>query len=68
MRKTDATFKVESGVKIDGATGGTLTVEAPTANGTVLVTFRPKGRQRKYTLTLPEVCDMIAWRVAKKEA
>lgn len=65
-RKTDATFSVK-GVHVDRKSTGTLTIEAPRASGVVLVTFRP-SYGRPYTLTLPEVCEMIAWRVAKKEA
>jgi hypothetical protein len=66
MRKTAATFKFDHGSHVDGQTGGTLTVkETPI---TTLCTFRPKFGRREYTLTLPEVCEIIAWRVAKKEA
>jgi len=65
-RSTDAHFKVDR-CHVDGRDSGTLTIEAPKATGAVLVTYRPT-RGREYTLTLPEVCEMIAWRVAKKEA
>ncbi len=66
MRKTNATFSV-TGVHIDGKTEGTLTVEAPRA-GITLVSYRPWGSRKEYTLTIGEVAEMIAWRVAKKEA
>jgi len=65
-RSTDARFKVAN-IHVDGQDHGTLTVEAPKASGAVLVTFRP-SRGREYTLTIQEVCEMIAWRAAKKEA
>ncbi len=65
-RVTDAHFKVE-GAHVDGKSRGTLTIEAPKASGAVLVSYRPT-HGREYTLTLPEVAEMIAWRVAKKEA
>lgn len=65
-RTTDARFTVE-GFHIDGKTSGTLTIEAPKPSGAVLVTARP-AYGRAYTLTLPEVFEMICWRVAKKEA
>jgi len=65
-RVTDARFKVE-GAHVDGTSRGTLRIEAPKASGVILVSYRP-SHGREYTLTLPEVCEMIAWRTAKKEA
>jgi hypothetical protein len=65
VRKSAAHFKV-IGCHVDGRPDGTLTVEAPTPRGVVLVTYKP-SRGRDYTLTLPEVCEMIAWRAVKKE-
>lgn len=65
-RTTDARFKVEK-CHVDGRDGGVLTIEAPTASGVVLVTYRPH-RGQAYTLTLAEVCEMVAWRAAKKLA
>lgn len=65
-RIRDARFRVE-GAHVDGTSRGTLTIEAPKASGAVLVTYRPT-RGREYTVTLPEVAEMIAWRVARREA
>jgi hypothetical protein len=65
-RKTDSHFKV-SGVHIGkGASHGSLTIEAPKASGAVLCTYKP-AHGRDYTLTIQEVCEMVAWRVVKKE-
>jgi hypothetical protein len=65
-RKSDAHFKV-SGVHIGKESPcGTLTIEAPKASGAILVTYKP-SYGRDYTLTLQEVCEMICWRVTKKE-
>ena len=65
-RSTDAKFRV-CGAHVDGKSEGTLTIEAPKASGTVLVTYRPL-HGRAYTILLAEAAEMIAWRVAKKEA
>lgn len=66
MRKRDARFKV-TGCHVDGKSSGTLTIEAPKASGALLITYKP-SRGRDYTMILQEVCEMICWRVAKKEA
>lgn len=65
-RSTNATFKVEGGLHVDGQRSGTLIIEAPKATGTVIVTFRPHHSRREYTLTIGEVCEMIASRAVKK--
>lgn len=62
-RSTDAAFPVK--VHIDGTGTGTLTIEAPMPSGAVLVTYRPKGARRQYTVTLPEVAEMVCARAAK---
>lgn len=65
VRKSDSHFRVV-GAHVDGKSEGTLTVEAPRGDGSVLVGYRPLGNKCVYRLMLGEVCEMIAWRAAKK--
>lgn len=55
--------KVE-GVRIDGRTQAWLTIER---KGLVAV-VRPFRSARKYILTLAEVCEIVAWKAAKRDA
>jgi hypothetical protein len=65
-----ARFKVNE--RCDGAASCTVIVEAPNPPSVVpslrtLITVRPKGRRRVYTLPLATVAEMIVARVVKAE-
>lgn len=58
-----ASFKVD-GLHLDGATEATVTIDR---EGHQLLTVRPKGRRRTYTMTLSDVAELVAYRAAKNE-
>jgi hypothetical protein len=51
-------------VWIDGKDRATLTINRDRGWATV----RPKGKRTVYRLLLPEVCELIAWRAARKQS
>ena len=58
-----ATFKVDR-IHLDGATEATITIDR---EGHQLLEVRPKGRRRTYTMSLADVAELVAYRVAKNE-
>lgn len=58
-------------VHLDGETEATVTIEEHPAERAGLRTYvivRPKGRRQTYQLTLGQVAEMVAWKVAKERA
>lgn len=56
-------------VHLDGASEATVTIEEHPAERAGLRTYvivRPKGRRQTYQLTLGQVAEMVAWKVAKE--
>lgn len=59
----DVSFRVY--LRLDGASEATVTIHP--VQGGFLFSVRPKGKRREYTLSLAQVAEIVAWRVAKIE-
>lgn len=55
--------RVKIAGRIDGAQGATLSIDKERA----LISVRPKGRHREYTLPLAYVAEIIIAKVVKQE-
>ena len=64
MKTRRAHFRVD--VRLNGAAGGTVTIEQ---NGTTgLFTVRPRRMRKTYTMTLGDVAEYVVFHLARQEA